>query len=715
MSDARLLVRQVGHELTQLRRNPVTMILSVGFPLVFFIILTSLFGNETLPNGATFVQYLAPGMASFGVVMATFSFLAVGFADARASGVLRGQAATPLPRWALLGGRIGAAVLLGFTAVVLVLGVGVSAFGLQLYARSFVAVVVTLVLGSLTFAALGLALAGVMPSVQTTLATSVGVVIPLSFISDVFIVGGDLPDGLTRLGWFFPLKHMAVLFGDALNPALTGSGLALDHLAALGAWGVAGALIAAWALRRDGDRVRRRSATRAHPRDAVARSGRPGAVGLLLGETRHTLQLLARDVSSVFFAVALPVLLVLVIPTTVGGGDATMEDGRSVGSLFAATMAVYGAAVTAYLNMPVDLAEARERGVLKRRAGTPQPRVVLLGGRVVGALVVALGTLVAVYVAAVQTYGVQVPPGWPVALGVFVLGVVCFALVGLAVSTLASGPQAAVGLGLGTLLPLAFISDVFVIGVHFPTAIDAIAGFFPLRHAVRAMTEATADGGSVLNPVHLVVLAAWAVAGAAVVAWRFGWEPAAARPRRRGRGPSGGVLAATDDAPSDPTSAGGDGVTAREVHIARLLVTAQFVLIGLVAVLPGSGAWPAPPWLRVLAGAGVAVGVAIMLLGGTALGRGLTAVPIPNRHAVLRTGGLYRVVRHPIYTGLLLTVGSVAVAAASWWRALAFVALVVLITFKARWEEERLARRFAAYPAYAARTPRFVPGMRLRR
>jgi protein-S-isoprenylcysteine O-methyltransferase Ste14 len=155
-------------------------------------------------------------------------------------------------------------------------------------------------------------------------------------------------------------------------------------------------------------------------------------------------------------------------------------------------------------------------------------------------------------------------------------------------------------------------------------------------------------------------------------------------------------------------------VNAGEVRTARWFVTAQFALIGLVAVLPGADHWPTPPWLRGACLAGVVLGVAIMLLGGTALGRGLTAVPIPNRHAVLRTGGLYRIVRHPIYTGLLLTVGSFMVAAASWWRAVAFVTLIVLITFKARWEEARLARRFAAYPAYAARTPRFIPGLRLR-
>jgi protein-S-isoprenylcysteine O-methyltransferase Ste14 len=91
------------------------------------------------------------------------------------------------------------------------------------------------------------------------------------------------------------------------------------------------------------------------------------------------------------------------------------------------------------------------------------------------------------------------------------------------------------------------------------------------------------------------------------------------------------------------------------------------------------------------------------------LGRGLTATPLPNAHAELRTGGLYRFARHPIYTGLLLVMGAVTLASGSLFRLLVFGLLVALLHRKARWEESRLAERFAGYAEYAARTPRFVP------
>ena len=151
---------------------------------------------------------------------------------------------------------------------------------------------------------------------------------------------------------------------------------------------------------------------------------------------------------------------------------------------------------------------------------------------------------------------------------------------------------------------------------------------------------------------------------------------------------------------------------ASAVWTSRALVTAQFVLLVALVLVPRGGGWVVPLWLRGLAGVAGVLGVVVMLVGGTALGRGLTAAPLPNAHAQLRTGGLYRFVRHPIYSGLLLMAGAIAVVSGSVARLVVFAALVGLINVKARWEERQLMMRFPDYAAYAARTPRFVPGAR---
>ena len=536
-ADAAMLGRQTRHELVSLVRTPVTLVLSIGLPLLFFVLLSALIGNEVIDpaQGVRLVQFLAPGMASFGVVMATFSFLAVGLAEARATGVVKRQAGTPVPRWVLVGGRVGAALVLGLVSTALVLVTGVAFYGLVVPGRSVAAVLVTLLLASAAFSALGFALAMALPTMQLTLAVSNGIVIPLAFVSDMFMVGAQMPTTLSTIGWLFPLKHLTALFADALNPYLTGTGFQARHLAVIALWGLLGVVVATALLRREEDRARpsvRRSgaasaATHRYAADAVARrNGSPSVVDLLVDQLRHAQAVLWRDASAVFFAVAFPVVLVAIIPSVNGGGDRPMASGLALGTFYAGTMAVYGAAVTAYVNLPQGLAEDRERGVLKRTGGTPLSAAALVTGRVAGAVGVALVTGAAIAVLTALAYRPAWPPGLPAAVITLVVATVCFAVLGMAVMTFVRSAQAVIGVTLGTLLPLAFISDIFVVGAHFPTALEWVSWFFPLRHASSALTEALAPGvtGTGLAFDHLGVLVAWTVVAAVVIARRFHWE-----------------------------------------------------------------------------------------------------------------------------------------------------------------------------------------------
>lgn len=136
-----------------------------------------------------------------------------------------------------------------------------------------------------------------------------------------------------------------------------------------------------------------------------------------------------------------------------------------------------------------------------------------------------------------------------------------------------------------------------------------------------------------------------------------------------------------------------------------LAVAAQVVVV--VVLLLGPGPWfTGPAWLT-------ALGVVLVLTGGlagvAALGGALTPTPVPLAGASLRTTGLYRWVRHPIYSGLLLAGVGVVCCAPSWWRVLEWAVLLGLLLVKSAWEERMLAEEHPDYPAYARRTGRFVP------
>lgn len=142
----------------------------------------------------------------------------------------------------------------------------------------------------------------------------------------------------------------------------------------------------------------------------------------------------------------------------------------------------------------------------------------------------------------------------------------------------------------------------------------------------------------------------------------------------------------------------------------------QLILLGLLALLP----WlPAPagydqPAVRVVGCLLVAVGLVVVLVAAAHLGDALTAHPAPKSGAGLRTGGLYRFVRHPIYSGVLLLGWGLALAAERWLGLLLALLLSAVLWGKARYEERLLSLAHAGYAGYASRTPRFVPRVRRR-
>lgn len=145
--------------------------------------------------------------------------------------------------------------------------------------------------------------------------------------------------------------------------------------------------------------------------------------------------------------------------------------------------------------------------------------------------------------------------------------------------------------------------------------------------------------------------------------------------------------------------------------IAVALVAGQFVLIAALALTPRATLWPvAAPALVVAVALGV-IAIVIVAVALLALGPALTASPVPRGRGALVTTGLYGVVRHPVYTGLLLGGVALTIIGASWWHVLILAALVLLLMAKARWEERMLLARYPQYRGYAARVGRFLPGI----
>ncbi len=140
-----------------------------------------------------------------------------------------------------------------------------------------------------------------------------------------------------------------------------------------------------------------------------------------------------------------------------------------------------------------------------------------------------------------------------------------------------------------------------------------------------------------------------------------------------------------------------------------IFVGAQGVLLVALLLVPRQDHWPTPTWVEVVSVVLGVAGLAVAVSAALRLGSALTPTPVPSATGHLTTDGLYRYVRHPIYSGVLVVTAGLVLRSGSVVGVGVGIALVVFFGFKARWEEKRLIRRYPEYAAYAARTTRFVP------
>lgn len=144
-------------------------------------------------------------------------------------------------------------------------------------------------------------------------------------------------------------------------------------------------------------------------------------------------------------------------------------------------------------------------------------------------------------------------------------------------------------------------------------------------------------------------------------------------------------------------------------------VVVQVVLVLLIAVGPRTwNGWPDRPFpsgmLVWFAGLALMIGGAALAVGGAAkLGAALTPLPYPGADAVLRETGAYGLVRHPMYSGVILAAFGWALLRHGWLTLAYVLAAWVFIEVKVRQEEAWLIERFPGYPAYQRRVHKLIP------
>ncbi len=241
-----LALRQIRYQNTVFWRNPVAAFFAFVFPLMFLVIFNLVFGNNQLdiPGGTVSTStFYVPAIAALSVITACYTNVAIMMSFSRDRGLLKRTRGTPLPAWSFLAGKIAHAVFLAVLLVVIITAAGALFYGVDVPTNTLPAFLVTLAIGAATFCALGLAIMAIIPNAEASPAVVNASILPLMFVSDVFIPMHDAPAWLRTFADIFPVRHFSLAMQTSFNPFETGAGFELVHLLVMTGWMVAGLLL----------------------------------------------------------------------------------------------------------------------------------------------------------------------------------------------------------------------------------------------------------------------------------------------------------------------------------------------------------------------------------------------------------------------------------------------------------------------------------------
>jgi ABC-2 type transport system permease protein len=180
---------------------------------------------------------------------------------------------------------------------------------------------------------------------------------------------------------------------------------------------------------------------------------------------------------------------------------------------------------TTFSALSYNVVFLRERGILKRVRGTPLPTASYFGGVAANAVTNTALQIAIITIAGKLLFGLHWPTDWAELVVFVVVGVVCFAALGVAFAHVIPNFESTAAYVNAVFLPVIFISGVFYDVKHVPTFLRDIAEALPLKHLIDGLSGAMVNGSGLSSHLDaLAVIGLWGAFGLLFAVRGFSWE-----------------------------------------------------------------------------------------------------------------------------------------------------------------------------------------------
>ena len=205
-----IYLKEAKYEFLKYLRLRVYTLSVLSFPVMFYILFALVLNPHESIAGMRVPTYLIATYGTFGVMGASLFGTAAGLASDRGLGWLEVKRASPMPPFAYFAAKVIVSMIFSTIIVLALFALGFALGGVRMPLVSFLSLLGTLVLGSLPFSAMGLAL-GYFTGPNSAPPTINLLYLPMSFCSGLWVPFMFLPKVVQKIALVLPSYHLSQL------------------------------------------------------------------------------------------------------------------------------------------------------------------------------------------------------------------------------------------------------------------------------------------------------------------------------------------------------------------------------------------------------------------------------------------------------------------------------------------------------------------------